>query len=125
MSELRFVHAFCASHGRENKLSPSYIHAMRRLLYRPVQSPHAHRFVLEGAMLLLALFDEPFRGSRDLLSRRDPQSAFEDFREILGMERRDSVRFDVDQSRIDRIREDSEYGGLRVRTTAGMPVSPS
>ena len=127
MSELRFARTFCASRGRENKLSPSYIHTMRRRLYRLAQSPHAHRFVLKGAMLLLAWFGEPFRGSRalDLLGRREPQSVFEDFREILGMEHRDGVRFDVDQSRIDRIREDNEYGGLRVRTTAGTPVSPS
>ena len=35
------------------------------------------------------------------------------------MEHRDGVRFDVDQARVDRIREDTEYGGLRIRTTAG------
>ena len=99
-------------------------YAIERLLYRLAQSPHAHRFVLKGAMLLMAWFDEPFRGSRDLdlLGRGDPdpQSVLEDFREILGMEHRDGVRFDADRARIDRIREDNEYGGLRIRTTAGI-----
>ena len=99
-------------------------YAIERLLYRLAQSPHAHRFVLKGAMLLMAWFDEPFRGSRDLdlLSRGDPdpQSVLEDFREILGMERRDGVRFDADRARIDRIREGNEYGGLRILTTAGI-----
>ena len=99
-------------------------YAIERLLYRLAQSPHAHRFVLKGAMLLMAWFDEPFRGSRDLdlLGRGDPdpQSVLEDFKEILGMERRDGVRFDADRTRMDRIREDNEYGGFRIRTTAGI-----
>ncbi len=99
-------------------------YAIERLLYRLAQSPHAHRFVLKGAMLLMAWFDEPFRGSRDLdllgHGDPDPQSVLEDFREILGMEHRDGVRFDVDRARMDRIREDNEYGGLRIRTTAGI-----
>ena len=63
-----------------------------RLLYRLAQSPHAHRFVLKGAMLLMTWFDEPFRGSCDLLGFGGPQSVLEDFREMLGMERRDGVR---------------------------------
>ena len=99
-------------------------YAIERLLYGLAQSPHDHRFVLEGAMLLTAWFDEPFRGSRDLdlLGRGDPdpQSVLVDFREILGMEDRDGVRFDVDRARMDRIREDDEYGGFRIRTTAGI-----
>ena len=100
-------------------------YAIERLLYRLAESPHAHRFVLKGAMLLMAWFDEPFRGSRDLdlLGRGnpDPQSSvLEDFKEIFGMEHQDGVRFDADRARIDRIREDNEYGGLRIRTTAGI-----
>ena len=63
-----------------------------RLLNGLAQSPHAHRFVLKGDMLPMAWFDEPFRGSRDLLGFGDPQSVLEDFREMLGMERRDGVR---------------------------------
>ena len=97
-------------------------YAIERLLYRLAQSSHA--LVLKGAMLLMAWFDEPFRGSRDLdlLGRGDPdpQSVIKDFREILGMEYRDGVRFDVDRARMDRIREDNEYGGFRIRTTAGI-----
>ena len=99
-------------------------YAIERLLHRLAESPHAHRFVLKGAMLLMAWFDEPFRGSRelDLLGRGDPdpQSVIEDFREILGMEHRDGVRFDAGRAHMDRIREDNEYGGLRIRTTAGI-----
>ena len=82
-------------------------------------------------MLLTVWFNEPFRSSRDLdllgYGDPDPQSVLEDFKGILGMEYRDGVHFDVDRVRMDRIREDNEYGGFRIRTTAGIkgPVSPS
>ena len=99
-------------------------YAIERLLYRLARSPHANRFVLKGATLLMAWFDEPFRGSRDLdlLGRGDPdpQSVLQDFKQILAIEYRDGVRFDVDRARIDRIREGNEYGGLRIRTTASI-----
>ena len=73
-------------------------------------------------MLLMTWFDEPFRGTRDLdlLGYCDlsPQSVLQAFREILSIEGDDGVRFDVNGARIDRIREDNAYGGLRIRTTA-------
>ena len=73
-------------------------------------------------MLLMTWFDEPFRGTRDidLLGYGDPnpQSVLQAFREILSIERDDGVRFDANGARIDRIREDKAYGGLRIRTTA-------
>lgn len=97
-------------------------YAIERLLYRLSQSAYADRFVLKGAMLLMTWFDEPFRGTRDLdlLGYGDPtpESVLEVFREVLGTEGQDGVRFDADAARIDRIREDNDYGGLRIRTTA-------
>ena len=97
-------------------------YAIERLLYRLSQSAHADRFVLKGAMLLMTWFDEPFRGTRDLdlLGYGDPtpESVLEVFREVLGREGPDGVRFDASGVQIDRIREDNDYGGLRIRTTA-------
>ena len=97
-------------------------YAIERLLYRLSQSAHADRFVLKGAMLLMTWFDEPFRGTRDLdlLGYGDPtpESVLEVFREVLSREGPDGVRFDASGVRIDRIREDNDYGGLRIRTTA-------
>lgn len=40
------------------------------------------------------------------------------FREILAQSAAVGVEFDVDMLRVDRIREELEYGGLRLRTTA-------
>ena len=42
------------------------------------------------------------------------------FREILALDARDGVVFDAGALRVDRIREEPEYGGLRLRTTASI-----
>ncbi len=42
------------------------------------------------------------------------------FREILARGAADGVEFDDDGLRVDRIREELEYGGLRLRTTASI-----
>lgn len=97
-------------------------YAVERLLYRLARSRHADLFVLKGATLLMTWFDEPLRITRDLdlLGHGDsaPEAVLETFREIFDMEGRDGVSFDVAGARILRIREDTEYGGLRIRTTA-------
>ncbi|RNC97009.1 MAG: nucleotidyl transferase AbiEii/AbiGii toxin family protein [Oricola sp.] len=97
-------------------------YAVERLLYRLANSPHAERFVLKGAMLLMTWFEEPFRGTRDLdlLGQGDPapEAVLAIFREILAIDEPDGVSFDAEGTRIDRIREDTEYGGVRIRTTA-------
>jgi len=99
-------------------------YALERLLYRLSVSPHRERFVLKGAMLLATWFDEPHRATRDvdLLGFGD---AAEDallgtFREIMAVEVDDGVSFDLKGLRIEAIREEVEYGGSRIRTTAAL-----
>lgn len=41
-------------------------YALERLLHRLSISPHRHRFVLKGALLLTTWFEEPHRATRDL-----------------------------------------------------------
>lgn len=98
--------------------------ALERLLFRLSQSRHAKRFVLKGAMLMMSWFDDPHRGTRDLdlLGFGDPSAEpmLATFREILTQEAGDGVEFDADALRVDRIREELEYGGLRLRTTASI-----
>jgi predicted nucleotidyltransferase component of viral defense system len=97
-------------------------YAIERLLYRLSQSKHADRFVLKGATLLMTWFDEPFRGTQDLDLRGygnpDPDAVLDLFGEILAIDDQDGVHFDVAAARIDRIREEVEYGGVRIRTIA-------
>jgi predicted nucleotidyltransferase component of viral defense system len=99
-------------------------YALERLLHRLSVSPHRERFVLKGAMLLATWFDEPHRATRDvdLLGFGD---AAEDallgtFREIMAVEVDDGVSFDLNGLRIEAIREEVEYGGSRIRTTAAL-----
>jgi predicted nucleotidyltransferase component of viral defense system len=98
--------------------------ALERLLFRLSQSPHADRFVLKGAMLMMSWFDDPHRGTRDLdlLGFGDPNEAvmLATFGDILAQDAEDGVVFDPDTLRVDRIREELDYGGLRLRAIASV-----
>jgi predicted nucleotidyltransferase component of viral defense system len=94
------------------------------LLYRLSNTSHRDRFVLKGAMLMTTWFDDPHRPTRDVdfLGYGDstPESMLAVFREVCAIEGGDGVIFDVDALRVELIREELEYGGLRLRTTARL-----
>ncbi len=73
---------------------------------------------------MMSWFDAPHRGTRDLdlLGFGDPSAEpmLATFREILMQDAGDGVEFDAGALRVDRIREELEYGGLRLRTTASI-----
>ncbi len=96
--------------------------ALERLLYRLSLSRHAEHFVLKGAMLLITWLDEPHRATRDLdllgFGNPSPDDMLTTFRGILAQDVNDAVTFDTDALRVDRIREELAYGGLRLRSTA-------
>jgi predicted nucleotidyltransferase component of viral defense system len=98
--------------------------AFERLLFRLSQSRFADRFVLKGAMLLMSWLKEPHRGTRDLdllgFGDPTPDAMLQTFREILTQDADDGVVFDANALRVDRIREEVEYGGLRLRATASI-----
>lgn len=98
--------------------------ALERPLFRLSQSRYADRFVLKGAMLLMSWFEDPYRGTRDLdlLGFGDPrpEAMLATFREVLVRVADDGVLFDANALRVDRIREELEHGGLRLRTTASI-----
>ncbi|MEO6277507.1 nucleotidyl transferase AbiEii/AbiGii toxin family protein [Roseateles sp.] len=99
-------------------------YTLERLLHRLSLSPHRDRFVLKGAMLLANWFDEPHRATRDvdLLGFGDAaeDALLATFREIMSVEVDDGVSFDLVGLRIEAIREELEYGGSRLRTTAAL-----
>ena len=99
-------------------------YTLERLLYRISTSAHAERFVLKGAMLLTSWFADPHRATRDLdllgFGDPNPDALLDVFREIFAVDVADGVEFDSDALRIDKIREELEYGGLRLRTTASI-----
>jgi predicted nucleotidyltransferase component of viral defense system len=97
-------------------------YTLERLLYRLSLSRHRNRFVLKGAMLLASLMDDPHRPTRDLdllgFGDPDPDAMIETFREICSIDAGDAVVFELSDLAVDRIRDEMEYGGLRIKTTA-------
>lgn len=96
-----------------------------RLLYRLASSPHAERFVLKGAALFTLWGGQPHRATRDLdlLGFGDPDQAHlrSVFAEVLTLEvRDDGVVFELDSLDVGPIRDDQEYGGVRVTTYASI-----
>jgi predicted nucleotidyltransferase component of viral defense system len=97
-------------------------YVLERLLYRLTITKHRDRFVLKGAMLMTTWFDDPHRPTRDVdlsgAGDPDPQAMLEIFREICAVAADDGVVFDIAGLKVDKIREEQEYGGLRIKTTA-------
>ena len=98
-------------------------YALERLLYRLSVSPHRDRFILKGAMLFVTWVADPFRPTRDLdllgHGDNDVEAIAETFRAICAQAvADDGVTFDVAALTAAPIREEVEYGGVRVRTTA-------
>jgi predicted nucleotidyltransferase component of viral defense system len=97
-------------------------YVLERFLFRLSRTSHRDRFVLKGAMLMTAWFEDPFRPTQDLdllgMGHPDPEAMLAIFREICAVGANDGVVFDVQALIIDRLREDLEFGGLRIKTNA-------
>ena len=97
-------------------------YALERFLYRLSMTEHRNRFVLKGAMLMATWFGNPFRPTRDLdflgFGDPDPDAMLHVFRDICALEIDDGVIFDRNALTIDLVRDEMEYGGLRIKTTA-------
>jgi hypothetical protein len=98
-------------------------YALERLLYRLSVSEHRERFILKGAMLFVTWVIDPFRPTRDLdllgHGDNDVGAIADTFRSICTEPvPDDGVVFDHAGLQAVSIREEVEYGGVRVRTTA-------
>lgn len=92
---------------------------LERLLDRLARSRHADRFLLKGALLFTLWYDQPHRPTRDAdllaFGPDDVGHLIAAFREIAAIDLDDGIVFDTDSIRADPIREDTVYGGTRVR----------
>lgn len=103
-------------------------YANERLLYRLSKSAHGSRFVLKGAALFTLWTGAPHRATRDvdLLGFGDSS---EDhvrsiFVEALTLDvGDDGVTFDGDSLAVGPIREDQDYGGVRLTLTANVTTA--
>lgn len=98
-------------------------YANERLLFRLASSPHAGRFVLKGASLFTLWTGKPHRATRDLDLLGFGDSGVEHVREVFTVVLAldvsdDGVRFDLDTLSAGLIRDEQEYGGVRVEFVA-------
>jgi len=95
-------------------------YAMERFLYRLSKSPHAARFVLKGA-LMLRVWDAPMaRPTRDIDLLGRLENSLENgstvVRELCALEvESDGLVFRPATVKSERIREDADYEGVRIR----------
>ncbi|MBI2516003.1 MAG: nucleotidyl transferase AbiEii/AbiGii toxin family protein [Opitutae bacterium] len=99
--------------------------AIERLLYRLSQSPHADRFLLKGAMLFAIWLDGSHRPTRDVdllgFGPDDANDITAVFREVCAVAvEDDGLQFQASTLRVDPIRGNTHYSGLRVRLEARL-----
>ena len=95
-------------------------YAAERFLYRLSASKEVDRFTLKGAALLRVWSEEELRPTRDIdfhaVGRDDHYAIRTSLADVCGVPcPEDGVVFDSRTIRIDGIRQDQEYGGLRAR----------
>lgn len=99
-------------------------YALERLLYRLSISNHRNRFALKGAMLVTTWFEDPHRPTRDLdllgFGESSSDAMLAVWKEVCAIESEDGVTFDGEGLRARPIREELEYGGVRLQTTATL-----
>ncbi|MGB7718663.1 MAG: nucleotidyl transferase AbiEii/AbiGii toxin family protein [Bryobacteraceae bacterium] len=94
--------------------------ATERFLYRLTKSPFADRFVLKGALLLTAWRAPVARPTMDIDLAGKSNNELEDIRWLAGEVCEfatvpDGIDFTAASIKVQRIKEDAEYEGVRVR----------
>lgn len=102
--------------------------AMERFLYRLSRSAHAERFVLKGALMLRVWRAAELRPTMDidLLGRTSNEEGevAAQIRDVLLVEvETDGLVFDPDSIRTERVTEDADYGGIRIRFSGALDTA--
>ena len=100
-------------------------YGLERILYRIGRSQYKESFVLKGALLFELWAEQRYRPTRDadFLSKgeNNPARYQQIFEEICELDvEDDGVRFDRRTVKVERIKEDQDYEGLRVTFTGFM-----
>ena len=99
--------------------------AIERFLYRLSCSPAADRFVLKGAMLFRVWSGSLHRPTKDVdllaFGEPTPTAVASVIRQILTTAvEDDGIAFDPDSVRVEEIRENEDYGGVRITFIATL-----
>lgn len=99
-------------------------YALERFLFRLSQSAYADRFLLKGALLFTLWYELPHRATRDCdllgFGPSDQESIVQTFREIAAVSADDGIVFDPESVRVEEIRKDAGYAGVRVVITGEL-----
>lgn len=95
-------------------------YAMERFLYRLSLSDHAQHYILKGALMLRAWNSPEFRPTMDIdmlgKTGNEEENITAQIRDILAVEiEPDGLTFDSNSIQTERITEDADYEGIRVR----------
>ncbi len=110
-------------HAKALGVDPNLVlarYATERLLYRLSCSPHAERFVLKGALMLLVWLGEAIRPTRDAdllgFGALDAESLRATFEDLCALRvEPDGLEFDAATVQVSPIRAENLYGGQRVK----------
>jgi predicted nucleotidyltransferase component of viral defense system len=96
--------------------------ALERLLFRLSQSAYRDNYVLKGGMLVTQWLDHDNRETRDAdflgFGMAEAEAIKAIFAEIMAIASDDGLDFDTDALTATFIREEMEYGGIRLKTNA-------
>jgi predicted nucleotidyltransferase component of viral defense system len=96
--------------------------ALERLLFRLSRSAHRDNYILKGGMLVTQWLDHDNRETRDAdflgFGEADVETIKAIFAEIMAIAGDDGLEFDIDALAATTIREETEYGGIRLKTNA-------
>lgn len=117
----RLLNIAKAHHEEFQRLLTRY--GVERLLYRLTHTPAGELFVLKGAMLYVVWEGAPHRPTRDVdflgVGDSTPEGVAEVFRAACHIDvPLDGLTFDPDTVRAEPIRDQQEYGGVRVTLSA-------
>lgn len=95
-------------------------YAMERFLYRLSQSKHVGRFILKGALMLRVWHSPELRPTMDIdmlgKTSNEIDNIVEQVKDIISVEAEpDGIVFDLDSIKAERIKENADYEGVRVR----------
>ncbi|MEX2205249.1 MAG: nucleotidyl transferase AbiEii/AbiGii toxin family protein [Myxococcota bacterium] len=108
-----------ASERREDFSLTLGRYAVERFLYRISISDVREQFVLKGALLFELWFDEPHRPTRDAdflgSGEKDAETLTRTIRAVCAIHADDGMSYDRATVTTTEIREEANYGGLRVK----------
>jgi predicted nucleotidyltransferase component of viral defense system len=104
------------------------LYFIERILYRISVSKYRDVFVLKGGLLLYTILDDKARATKDIdLLAKELASTLDGlqkiFKEVCSIEADDAVRFDTETIRAERIKEDADYEGVRIKVIAFLDKS--